>query len=1202
MTDPIAPHPPARAAASDAATAHGDDPDAAAREQALDPRHSVALEAPAGSGKTTVLTQRLLRLLCTVEEPEQILAITFTRKAAAEMRERVARALAGDVDASTEQGRKLRELADAARERSRRLGWSLEASPARLRIQTIDSLNRWLASRLPIAARGAGELAIADSPARLYRIAARRTLLDAQSEASLAADAQLLFERLDNDFGRFEQLLTDMLQARAHWLPKLLRDGPREAPEDSALEIDLCARVEQGLRAIVSERVRKAHALIPAALIEQGARLAREAARRRLAAAEAQPGPWQAWARGEEAERAEGGAEGAEGAGRAARAEGAEGGEEAEAAEDAGDCLELRHWQGLAQLALTAQGAWRVSLTKREGFPADEKPLKEEAQRWIASLSRLTGARELLAELAALPEPQIPAQDALALSALARLLRLAASELELTFQECGRVDYPYIAAAARRALTEEGAPTDLALRLGADIRHILVDEFQDTSIEQAELLEALTVGWEPGDGRTLFVVGDPMQSIYQFREAEVGLFLRACTHGIGAVRLRPVALTRNFRSAPALVAWLNSTFARCFPQLDDARASAVRYRECVPGRRRGPGIVRLHATPCGEPDAEARAIAQLIARLRGESPAASVAVLLASRSHAPAIVAALHDARIPVAGVDLVSLADLPVVRDLEALARALDHLADRTAWLAVLRAPWCGLSLAELSLLVEGAPRQTVWEAIHDERRVGSLPPDSLARLVRARAVLARALARRDRLEPASWVETTWLELGGPAACADDADLEHARAFLAGLARWSSEPGWSGPLEIEERLEQLYAMHPGVPASAVQIMTIHRAKGLEFDNVIVPALGRRLRSSPEPLLRWLELPAEREGSDLLMAAIPSSLERGSELSEYLKRLQAERAAHERVRLLYVAATRARSQLHLFGELPAPDARSAEPAPAAGTLLAALWPAIAAEFPREPLSGDEARPAAGAARATAPDSPQDDSGAARAAVPAVPAEPLVRLTADWRLLDLPAGPASRGIAVAAYDPAEEEIPALQPQLAAVQAACDQLRRYARRGRLPARGGDAAQAVRERLARLGFTGAELDEHAQRATGLIDACLADSRLQWIFASHSHAQGALALTGIHEGHLTSVVVDRSFVDRDGVRWLIDFRPDSLPERSNSLQRSGESPDAWRVAAEHRHGSELAKRIALARALGPEPARAGVYFPASRRFLERP
>src|SRR5262249_57592548 len=125
-------------------------------------------------------------------------------------------------------------------------------------------------------------------------------------------------------------------------------------------------------------------------------------------------------------------------------------------------------------------------------------------------------------------------------------------QLEGEFGVKGRVDHTYGAGAAREALTDVGMPTDLALRTGLSLRHILVDEFQDTSLAQFDLIEMLTAGWEEGDGRTLFVVGDPMQSIYQFREAEVGLFLRARDSGIGSIRLEALRLRRNFLSAPPL--------------------------------------------------------------------------------------------------------------------------------------------------------------------------------------------------------------------------------------------------------------------------------------------------------------------------------------------------------------------------------------------------------------------------------------------------------------------------------------------------------------------------------------------------------------------------------------------------------------------------------------------------------------------------
>ncbi|MGH8148545.1 MAG: UvrD-helicase domain-containing protein [Steroidobacteraceae bacterium] len=1173
------------------------DADAAARELALDPQRSIALEAPAGSGKTTVLTQRFLRLLATVEEPEQILAITFTRKAAAEMRERVWRALSGAVDASLPHGRKLRELAAAVGERSRRLGWSLESYPGRLRIQTIDSLNRRLAAQLPVAARGAGELAIAESPATLYRLAARRTLLDAESDPALAPDAERLFERLDNDFGRFERLLTGMLAKRAHWLPTLVEDVRAERdPGPAGAAGRLCSRVAASLGAIADDRMREASARLPAALIAEGAALAREAARHREAGGDGKPGPWQAWGTGPQAASDVDSAR-AVGANRGADLTGGSG--------ERTRGLGLAHWQGLAHLALTGRDSWRVSLTVREGFPRDDKTLKARALEWIAGLARVEGMRELLAEIAVLPDAQLPQEEARTLEALARVLRLAATELELVFQEAGRVDHAAVAAAAHRALEEEDTPTDLALRLGTHLRHILVDEFQDTSIEQVQLLEALTAGWEEGGARTLFLVGDPMQSIYLFREAEVGLFLRAERHGLGALRLTPARLTRNFRSAPELVAWFNEVFPRCFPSADDARTSAIRYRECTAGRTAGPGVVEMHATVQGDAEAEGRAIAALAARLRAAEPAASVAILLAARSHAPPIVAALHAAGIAVAGVDLVSLAELPIVRDLEALTRALDHLGDRTAWLAVLRAPWCGLTLRELSLLIESAPHLSVWEAVNDEPRVQQLPSDSRARLARARGALARALAQRDRLRTAAWVETTWLALGGPAAATDDEDLEHARAFFAGLEQWSSEPGWPGPLALGERLEQLYARHSamaggdgsslsggrgegdgvgvpggrastvaGGPSRAVEIMTIHRAKGLEFDQVILPALGRRLRATPEPLLRWLELPAERRGTDLLMAAIPAPGQRGSVLNEYLKRLEAERAAHERVRLLYVAATRARRGLHLFADALEPADGRAEPRPPSGTLLAALWPALAASFPKGPTEDSRA-------------STGDERAVIGTALPAA-GRSLLRLPADWQLPSPPAVPEIRTVRRALQGDAGAESPVSDAEPAAErqphpaeQVVCDQLKRSARQGRLPPP-GSSTHSLRERLVRLGVSDAELAELVREAAALLEACLTDSRLQWMFSpSHSSPESPLALTGLQEGRLVSAVIDRTFIE-GGTRWLIEFRV---------------------AAAVHEAGLDAAldQGLALARTLFAQPVRAGLYVPATREFLER-
>jgi len=1172
--------------------------DAAARERALDPHASILLQAPAGSGKTTVLTQRFLRLLAEVAEPEEILAITFTRKAAGEMRDRVFKALRGEIAGTSAQAEQTRELARRAMAQSRALGWSLETHPGRLRIQTIDSLNRWLASRLPIAARAAGDLAILERPLALYRLAARRALLDAESDEALLPHVERLFDRLDNDFSRFERLLTGMLQARSHWLPHVV-----EANDD-----ELRQRVEASLKAIVDERLASAAAIFPQELIASGARIARQGALNRQAEGVSKPGPWQVWlaARGEEFPDELG----------IPHVESAPQDRSPLKpplwrASPQGTMLSLRHWQGLCQLALTEGDTWRSVLTKRNGFPTTDPALKAVALRWIADLQSIRGAHEMLVELASLPYPTLGRDDALALGSLARVLKLAAAELEVVFQEAARVDYPYIAAAARRALADRGSPTDLALRLGAEVRHVLVDEFQDTSIEQYGLLESLTAGWDAGDGRTLFMVGDPMQSIYQFREAEVGLFLRTRERGLGSVRLAPLTLTRNFRSAPHLVAWTNNVFPSVFPAFDDPRSGAVRYLASVPGRDETvAGQVELHRTPASDSSAESRTIAALIARMRALEPQASIAILVAARSHAVPIIAALQAERIPVAGVDLVSLAELAVIRDLTALTRALDHLGDRTAWLAILRAPWCGLTLRDLTLLVGDAPLATVWECMHDAARVARLSKDSAARLARAQAVLSGAQTDRDRRELPHWVETTWLRLGGPAVCSSDEDLEHANAFFNALARWSSEPDWAGPLSLDERLSELYAVHSGAPADAVQIMTIHRAKGLEFDKVIVPGLGRRMRGDPEPLLRWLELPREPDGSDLLMAAIPETARRGMEpLNEYLKSLQTRRVAHERARLLYVAATRARTELHLFGEL-AESSEGKEPRvdeeakPASSTLLATLWPAIGSVFPKAfahdggVVKAPDGSRGAPSASQLAPDlGRHSDRNFVSAESPGVNQPAFERLKIDWHMPPIARGPKSAAIPIASYEAEEEEDPlwATDPDRCVAHVVRQHLCAFARRGSLPQIEllADLEMMLRERLSRIGLTDADLESCALRTDQIMVACLADSRLRWMFSqANGQSVGPLRLTGLYEGRLTSIRVDYSFVDKENQRWLIDF--------ALVTSKADEDVGVFVTSELARLRPLLEKNRMLAQHLGSEPVRVAVYFPFAQIFAE--
>jgi ATP-dependent exoDNAse (exonuclease V) beta subunit len=1084
--------------------------DLEARSRALDPERSIILQAPAGSGKTTVLTHRFLRLLAVVDEPEEILAVTFTRKAAGEMRSRIAGALAGGIGGEGI-ARETAQLAAEARARSRARGWDLDANPGRLRIQTLDALQRALAAQLPVAARATIGLALTDHPATLYRRAARRTLTDAEGSATLRVHFERLLERLDMSAARLERLLMTMLHVRAQWLPLVLRESADELPD----------AVIASLRSIIADRLRAAAALFPRSLIERGMALRRTAARN-LGNPVAQPQDGR---------------------------------------------VTLDDWRALAAIALTESGEWRSSLSKRQGFPADDPVVKARAQQWVAEAARVRGAREMLTELASLPDASLEHADAAALVALGRILRLAASELELVFAEDGAVDYSYVAAAARRALTEEGAPTDLSLRLGQRLRHILVDEFQDTSSSQVQLLRALTAGWQPGDGRSLFLVGDPMQSIYLFREAEVGLFLQAWQDGLGDLPLEPLRLTRNFRAHPELVGWFNATFSRVFPERADIRSSAVSYAPSVAARSAPGGRAELHRTPPGAGH-EALSVLEIVRRARAETPDATVAVLVAARSHATPVVLALREAGVPVTGIDLVPLAEVPIVRDLAALARAIDHLSDRTAWLAVLRAPWCGLELRDLTSLLAGAENATLWELMNDVERVARLSASGQVRLERTRAALGGALSRMRIASQARVLEEAWLRLGGPAAYRSETQLAHAERFFERFAAWSARPDWSTTEHLDERLATLFA-NETAQSGAVQVMTIHHAKGLEFDVVIVPSLARPARSDEEPLLRWLELPSQGGGLDLLVAPITPRGARGAEpLNRYLRSLQARRLAHERGRLLYVAATRARRELHLLCEVP----DGAAPRPRSGTLLATLWPAVGqqlnAALPERLRIAPLERPLLTA---------------------------LERLDERWQL---PAIERPRADAPFRID----EQPAPLPEFAwATDAARavgrvvhEVLRELGSARRLPSRPEILVRraAIGARLARLGLHAQARERAEDRVIDALLACAEDARARWLWApEHREVATPLELTGILDGRLIEASVDRAFVDAAATRWLVDFK----------LGSHGEGGRDEFIARElERYRPQLERAATLAAGLGPEPVRAALYFPLMRAWVE--
>ncbi|HEV2008011.1 MAG TPA: 3'-5' exonuclease, partial [Burkholderiales bacterium] len=535
------------------------------------------------------------------------------------------------------------------------------------------------------------------------------------------------------------------------------------------------------------------------------------------------------------------------------------------------DDSDVALWCGIVELLVTrSEGEWRRRHDIRDGFPTGKtKAEKESARRWkdralalIASLAAGDGICAALHELRFLPPARYSEDQWEVLGAILRLLPRAVAQLSLVFGSRGQVDFTEVSQAALRALETDGGPTDLALAIDYRIRHLLIDEFQDTSISQYQLIEKLTAGWEPGDGRTAFAVGDPMQSIYRFREAQVGLFLRARASGIAGVELRPIALTANFRSQAGIVDWVNHTFARIMPKREVVATGAVPYTASVATHPTLDGEgVSVHPFFNDDRAGEAAKVVAIVAHAQREDASAKVAILVRSRGHLREIVPQLKSAGLRFRALDIEELGHRPVVQDLLALTRALAHPADRLAWLAVLRAPWCGLTLADLHALAGDDHSQTVSELMNDAARVATLSAGGRERLSRVDAVLRACVEHRCRNSLRERISGAWFALGGPACVEDTTDLEDAEIYFEYLETHDEAGEIADLAQFEEGLAKLYALPDLQADERLQIMTIHKAKGLEFDVVIVPGLGRTSRSDEKKLFLWLERPGE-DGRD----------------------------------------------------------------------------------------------------------------------------------------------------------------------------------------------------------------------------------------------------------------------------------------------------------------------------------------------------
>ncbi len=832
--------------------------DARARRLAVDPARNVALEASAGTGKTRVLVDRYVRLLEVGVAPRNILAITFTRKAAAEMRQRVMATLRERHRLGSLTGDRWREIRDAFGDIS---------------ISTIDAFCLSLLHEFPLEAGVDPGFDLADETEtpRFVESSLDRALGIGRGVSLNDEDVSLLFTELGEP--RLRKGLTALLDRRlVAWdaLNRFLRG--RDVTVDEA-----CLRLLNALRAAVSA-VGGATAFRGSGPLAPGFDLvARDVD---LIMAEPPPSP----------------------------------------------ALLRAALDRVADLVLTKDGEPRKRLKHKK---ADYRSPGEYDRHKVVvfglgphvEAARAAYRRDLNIVLA---------------RGVRRLFAIAQDEYRRTLDKHGVLDFPDLLERTLRLLGQMEEFSRSRYRLESRYEHVLVDEFQDTSRAQWQLVRELVRAWAAGEGMahgpippSIFIVGDRKQSIYGFRDAEVTV-LDAAGRFIEALRPEAparAAITRSYRSVQELLAFVNDVFANVEKAPD--RPDAFRYTDddAFPMIEDAARNAEAIGVAIGDSDAaQAEAVADEIAglliegatvrdRLTGvRRPIApgDVGILFRTREGHTLFEAALARRGVPFYVYKGLGFFDADEVKDVLALVAYLAGPGSDLRAAAFLRSRIVRLSDEALKLLAPAlASALTSPEPPVAAER---LQADDRDRLMLARESVGSWIAIADQLPPAEVVDLILaesayaVEIGGTGFAQARENLKKVR----GLIRRIQNRGYATLGRLSDYFAELVAGGDESnaiidAADAVNLMTVHAAKGLEFPVVFVVNIGKGSGGGRDDI-RVVAPPFVDDEDDGGEASVSvsdheSDSDRDSE----------DRDREETKRLLYVALTRARDRLYLSG-------------------------------------------------------------------------------------------------------------------------------------------------------------------------------------------------------------------------------------------------------------------------------------------------
>jgi ATP-dependent helicase/nuclease subunit A len=831
------------------------DPDLQARAYAVDPRHHVVLEASAGTGKTSVLVQRYVNLLKAGVDPANILAITFTRKAAAEMRERIVRELRESAERSEFDKARWVELRD-------RLG--------DIAISTIDAFCLSLLREFPLEADLDPGFDMADETEvpRLMEESLDRSMRVLTGMARTDADVALVLAQLG--ISRTREGLASLLDRRlVAWdaLNRFLVRGPADLTAEvicrraaTSLQ-DVLRTVPGGLATFLDDGPVR-HPRYPLLLREI----------ERLGDVQAAP-----------------------------------------------DAVIRGVLDRIAAHFLTNEGKARRS-GQIYPYKAPDYSSPDAAKRHRAALFQVAPAVERVVYAFNRDLNVVLARG------IRKMFTIALDQYRRALEERSVLDFSDVLQRALQLLRQMDEFAQSRFRLEARYHHVLVDEFQDTSRAQWELVALLIQSWGEGLGLatqpSIFIVGDRKQSIYRFRDAEVAVLQQAARFIEG---LRPQgsprrSITRSFRAVPGLLQFVNDVFeevaAEPATRPDDfSYGDGDRFPvDLTPETGRG---LILGIAAAEQPEACAAAVADEIVRILKEEDVrdkktgvprratpGDIAILFRSRSSHREFEHELEARGIPTYVYKGLGFFDADETKDVLALIRFLADPASNLRAAALLRSRFIRISDRGLAALAPDLAAAVTTGTANDAR----LDADDRHVLDHARPRVQRWLDLADRVPPADLVEQILresayaYELRGPRRMQAWENLKKMRS----LVRRIQNRGYATLRRIADHIDALTAgdeSNAVIEAlDAVNLMTVHASKGLEFPIVFVVNMAKGASGPPKPVRVIVSGDEE------------PSVSIGPFVSD-MDDIDRVRERHEGRRLLYVALTRARDRLYLSSAL-----------------------------------------------------------------------------------------------------------------------------------------------------------------------------------------------------------------------------------------------------------------------------------------------